>query len=139
MDFVQSCRSVLVFVKISCREAHEGNFVFTNIPAFICVCLQIMSGHGQSARVLIEMALTNCRELNPIKCIESKSRQEGPAADSPHTHTHAEGFAADSFHTHTHMQEHMAADSPHTYQAFFSSITGGVWILLRSLCCLNVN
>lgn len=138
MDFVQSCRSVLVFVKISCREAHEGNFVFTNIPAFICVCLQIMSGHGQSAHVLIEMALINCRELNPINRIESKSRQEGPAADSPHTQTCRTALLQIAF-THTHMQEHMAADSPHTYQAFFSSITGGVWILLRSLCCLNVN
>lgn len=124
MDFVQSCRSVLVFVKISCREAHEGNFFFTNIPAFICVCLQIMSGHGQSAHVLIEMALTNCKELNPIKCIESKSRQEGPAADSPHTHTHAEGFAADSFHTHTCRSTWLQTALTHTKPSFLQSLEG---------------
>lgn len=125
MDFVQSCRSVLVFVKISCREAHEGNFVFTNIPAFICVCLQIMSGHGQSARVLIEMALTNCRELNPINRIESKSRQEGPAADSPHTQTCRTALLQIAF-THTHAGAHGCRQPSHIPSLLFFNHWRGV-------------
>lgn len=45
-------------VNISCSEVQEGNSFFTNIPTCIYVCFSIMSGHGQSACVLIETPLT---------------------------------------------------------------------------------